>query len=62
MKQCLAALFLLWLFAMVLASVPISARAQTFQLSSPDFGPGKASRRSFCSTEWAAPVAMSRQH
>jgi len=47
MKKCLAGLFLFCLIAMVLASVPISARAQTFQLSSPDFGPGKAFAEKF---------------
>jgi Raf kinase inhibitor-like YbhB/YbcL family protein len=46
MKKCLA-VFFLCIVAMVLTSVPISAGAQTFQLSSPDIGPGKTFTEKF---------------
>jgi hypothetical protein len=45
-KNCLA-VCLLWLFALVLVPAPTSAGAQTFQLSSPDVGPGKAFTEKF---------------
>ena len=47
MKECRAALFSLCLFTLFLASMPIGAGAQTFQLNSPDFGPGKAFTEKF---------------
>jgi Raf kinase inhibitor-like YbhB/YbcL family protein len=47
MKKCLPVLLFLCLFTIVIATMPISANAQTFQLSSPDFGPGKAFTEKF---------------